>query len=72
MNCLVLHVVLKQELLGRLYSNGKTEDRKLAWYAMRVCKYFIILVTSNLKISVQSFKLHQDQMMHLTHLSNQY
>ena len=46
---LVLHVGLP----GKLHYNGETKDEfKFARYAMCMCKYFVILMTSNLKTFV--------------------
>ena len=49
----VLHVVIKQDYqVGCIVMTKPKIEFIFAWYAMCVRKYFIILVTSNLKSSV--------------------
>ena len=49
----VLHVVVKQDYQASFTITTKPKiEFKFAWYAMRLHKYFIILVTSTLKFSV--------------------
>ena len=53
MDCLVIHVVIKQDYqAGCIVTTKPKIEFKFAWYEMRTHKHFIILLTSNLKSSV--------------------
>ena len=53
MDRLVIHVVIKQDYqAGCIVTIKPKIEFKFAWYEMCTHKYFIILLTSNLKSSV--------------------
>ena len=64
MDCPVLHIVIKQDYhAGCIVVTKPKIELKFAWYAMRMCKYYVILVTSNLESSVVTTNLILHHMM---------